>query len=718
MAQLKPGLGRRALMGALVALLCTLLVLPGCSEQAGSVAITGGCDPSTSPYLPPNDAVSGKITYCAGGDAAQGDLQTSSLPAGTRTVSLAFAGYPGNQGMSVEVVSVDGHRRERVVVGNPGESWKVAKIIVPERMRDGDFFIRLEDRTTSIFGWAGMAVSLPPVVPYELTMALAAVSLQFWLVLACCLWPSSWQAPERTTGGLLLLGVVSLLTFFSYVYSPMLGRAIAISAWLIIPFLAIVRLSVSARAMDTVRMHVIALLPCLVLALLVLWIGLPLQEWTGQDSQVPAHRWMKMPMDNWLPYTLASMVYEGRLDVPMVGDWLSSDRPPLQSGLFLLFKSIQPASNGLQYQAAATWAQTLVLVPLAMLLRPLSSWWARTVIVLVLAMSSLVLMNSLYVWPKLLAASFCALYHLMLFRESLFVGRSALRLSLAGIAAGLAMSTHGGALFALLGSTAVFAMRGRRNLLAGVPIGAAAILTYLPWLIYQRFIDPPGSRLLKWHLAGQIDINDRTLGEAFLHAYGTLTPGKWLADHLSNLHWMAKFSTRFPSDVVSVLTQQSPVSLIIDRSFFHLFYAMWFASPLWLLLIVPLMLSRARRHFGGFQQPEGLLQAVAAGLLIWALLMFERDSTLIHHGAYFSFLSLMLIVLVNIASASRGLLYAVAGLNIGVSLLVYAFTQPPMPGPIYGLVAVGGTLALALSLGWSEWRSAHRHPAPATPECG
>lgn len=715
---MKALLGRGTAMGTLAALLCTLLVLPGCGEHAGSVAIAGGCDPSSSPYLAPNDAVSGRITYCAGGDAAHGDLQTSNFPAGTPVVSLAFAGYPAIQGMSLEVVSTDGQRRERVVVEDPGESWKIAKITIPQKMRDGDFFIRLEDRATSVFGWAGMAAPLPPAIPYELTMALAVVALQSWLVLACCLWPSSWRAPEQTTGGLLLLGLISLLTFFCYVRSPPLGRAIAIAAWLIIPLLATVRLSKGARAMDRLRTHALAFLPCLVLALLVLWIGLPLQEWTGQDSQVPAHRWMKMPIDNWLPYILAAMVHEGRLDVPMFGDWLSSDRPPLQSGLFLLFKSIQANANGLQYQATSTWAQTLVLVPLAMLLRPLSSWQTRAVILLALAMSSLVLVNSLYVWPKLLAASFCALYHLMLFRESLFPGRSALRFSLAGVAAGLAMSTHGGALFALLGSTAVFAMRGRRNLLAGIPIGAAAILTYLPWLVYQRFIDPPGSRLLKWHLAGQIDIDDRTLGQTFLHAYGALTPGKWLTDHVSNLHWMAKFCTRFPSDVVAVLTQQAPVSLIIDRSFFHLCYAMWFASPLWLFLLAPLIVSRSRRHLGGFQQPDGLLQATGAGLLVWALLMFERDSTLIHHGAYFSFLALMLVVLANIATVSRNLLYAVAGLNISLSLWVYAFTRPPMPGEMFGLVAVGATLALALSLGWSEWRSARHLATPATPECG
>lgn len=47
------------------------------------------------------------------------------------------------------------------------------------------------------------------------------------------------------------------------------------------------------------------------------------------------------------------MLARGRLDIPMVGDWLSSDRPPLQVGLYLMLYKLLPHNHVLVYQEFA-----------------------------------------------------------------------------------------------------------------------------------------------------------------------------------------------------------------------------------------------------------------------------------------------------------------------------------------------------------------------------
>ncbi|WP_225852883.1 hypothetical protein, partial [Haemophilus parainfluenzae] len=43
-----------------------------------------------------------------------------------------------------------------------------------------------------------------------------------------------------------------------------------------------------------------------------------------------------LPPDNILPYLFAERLYHGIDPRPLLGEWQSSDRPPLQAGLLLL----------------------------------------------------------------------------------------------------------------------------------------------------------------------------------------------------------------------------------------------------------------------------------------------------------------------------------------------------------------------------------------------
>ena len=65
--------------------------------------------------------------------------------------------------------------------------------------------------------------------------------------------------------------------------------------------------------------------------------------------------------DNLIPLILADRIYGHRALRPFCcGDWLSSDRPPLQSGIFLLERPLRVlAGTGLHYQALSTGLQCL-----------------------------------------------------------------------------------------------------------------------------------------------------------------------------------------------------------------------------------------------------------------------------------------------------------------------------------------------------------------------
>ncbi|KWV13835.1 hypothetical protein ATB53_00985 [Xanthomonas translucens] len=315
-------------------------------------------------------------------------------------------------------------------------------------------------------------------------------------------------------------------------------------------------------------------------------------------------------------------------------------------------------------------------MPLLVLVGNLPRRSQRAAIVFALALSPLVLLNGLFVWPKLFAATFCAIFHIALFGPS-SIARPA-RWSMAGLAAALAMLSHGGALFVLVGSTAAFVLLKRSQALPVLfKTGALAVAAYLPWVAYQRLIDPPGDRLLKWHFAGHIPVTQ----DSFLHvlraAYADLGLWPWLAGRASNLNSLMHGSFSFFGDVWTLFWNRSPAAIatIVENSFFYGAYSMWFASPLWLLPCVAYALVK-RRSLRPVRFPSDLALAAALSFLFWILVIYEPGQTVIHQGAYFSFLASMLVILLMLAQCFPLALYAVVALNLAVAALAYAFDKP------------------------------------------
>src|SRR5262249_27487868 len=107
---------------------------------------------------------------------------------------------------------------------------------------------------------------------------------------------------------------------------------------------------------------------------------------------------------------------------------------------------------------------------------------------------------------------------------------------LAGVAAALSLLAHGGAFFTLAALALVLCLPRRfPGITQALAAAAAFVLLLLPWWAYQRFDDPPSDRLIKWHLAGVIPIDDRPISRTLIESYAALTPAQLLKNKSDNL---------------------------------------------------------------------------------------------------------------------------------------------------------------------------------------
>jgi len=703
-------------------LLACLLFLGGCSPYPDPLLQTeGGCAPSSSPFLPPDTSVDGRITYCEGGDGWTGKIQSRPYPPGTRNVEIMLTGYPDSPGVTVSAVANTGQATIALATPQPRERWQRFMLEIPPEIARTGFRIRIDDRSSAHFGWAGMGASnASPATAFAsgvLPMLAAVLLGNAWLIAVSLCLPGAGHPRDRLLQGLLASGCAWLLIFNGYVLSVQLGGTLALLL-LALPFPLAVAIGWRRRTLlaDTASMQKM-LLPVLMLACLVLWIGLFPFHWDGQPNGDPAIRWPNLSTDAWLPLLFGDMLARGKLDVPMVGDWLSSDRPPLQVGLYLLLYKLLPDARGLVYQGISTWAQALVLLPLTSLLSRFMSKRAQTMALFVLCLSPLMLLNTLFVWPKLLAAAFSLIYYLMLFPAD----GAPKRWAQAGIAAAMALLAHGGALFFLVGASLMhLAWYRRQSLTMLIRTGSLAVVLYLPWMAYQRLVDPPGDRLIKWHFAGKIPVSDESALHAIASAYSQITPAMWLSARMENIAIIVKGALSGPYDALRVIARQDPatISRFVDEDFFYLFHSLWFASPLLLPPCLALMYWRARSRRQADPVLKDLLQVVATIVLvmfIWAIAIFEGGTTTVHIGAYAPVVLLQLSVLAVIWRTSVSLFYVICLANIAAALSAYAFDRHFLPGlqSIYltgNLFLCGGLLAaVCSSAGCPPHHSIHRH---------
>ena len=431
----------------------------------------------------------------------------------------------------------------------------------------------------------------------------------------------------------------------------------------------------------------------------------------GTDNAIPmsALRFSgQLPSDNDIPrYFTEWFATHGHQNPPPVypPDWLMSDRPPLQVGYTLSQRAFMPTERVLSYQLLCVAVQGLWIVGMwavlvAARLRP----FTRGLAIAAAMVSDVAILHGFFVWPKLIAAAFLLAALAIVLSPSW--SRDRRNLGVAALVGGLlalAMLSHGSSVFGVIPLALLAAWRG-------LPqwrwIGVAAVVLIalmLPWTAYQKWADPPGDRLLKWQLGGDLTVNDKGTAEAIVDGYeeaGFDGAVDNKVDNFGEIVGWPRAENEFEM-AVDGLEEGKPGIAAAGVRGLRFFSLLPFLG---LLLLAPLAMVLARRREGRDENEWrfALLCFAFFGIacLVWGLLLFGTPDSraTIHVGS----LAVPLLGLVGCVVGCRSVLprfaTALVAVNALCVLLLYAPSLTPEAGTSYSPVAA--LLALASLAGF------------------
>lgn len=445
---------------------------------------------------------------------------------------------------------------------------------------------------------------------------------------------------------------------------------------------------------------------------------------TDQAVSMSALRFSgQLPSDNDIPrYFTEWFATHGHQNPPPTypGDWLMSDRPPLQIGYTLAQRGFLPTERGLHYEILCVCVQSLWIVGMwAVLCAARLRATTRGLAIFAALVSDIAILHGFFVWPKLIAAAFLLAALAVVLSADWSRERHDLRVgALIGALLALAMLAHGSSIFGVIPLAAIAIYRGLPSWRwLGVAVVAGLVLM-VPWMAYQQYANPPGNRLLKWQLGGDIELNSKGTLEAIEDGYseagldGTLDNK---ADNFGEIVGWPRTKNEFEV-AVDALEEDKPgiaAAAVRGARFFSLL------PFLGLLLIAPIAMIAARRRAERNREEWNfaLLCFAFFGIacLAWGLLLFgEPDSrATIHVGS----LAVPLLGLVGCVAGVAAVLPRLAawlvGLNALFVLALYTPSLTPPLGTSYSpLTAILAAAALvAFGLAAFEWRPSRRPAA-------
>jgi hypothetical protein len=597
-----------------------------------------------------------------GNDQHTGSLSLGPFEAG-RKLAFFTCGYPSEAGIRLYLRREFDAQTLDLKVATGGQQWILQTLNLPQDWHGVRVTLHAEDNATEFRGWVGISEPIPVFFGTDVAMYLAtgllvvfSVAPHFLLILAWLRKTDSidpnWQLMAAFAG----VAALGYALFWIVFFSPQIGRLVVFGGWL---FSAWRWWSLRGERSLPTQTHKSALFLMLLVGTAMLavlcwhWRGATYEVLT-QNRFLPA-----LPSDNNIPGIFARMMLDGGQTVHIGTDWLTSDRPPLQSAFLLL---VLPWSNlvGLSSDMAegiGGLVFQLLWVPACLALLSEFGLGERRARLLVVSMAAtgFVLLNTVFVWPKLAAAAFA----LSVFGSSILNSRRNERASLflGSLFLVLAWLCHGGVAFSLLALAPWVLWRLRRHSLGTWAVAALLVFSlWAPWLAFQKLHAPPANRLLKWHLAGQIDIDPRPFGQTLLEAYR----GRSLQDHIG--HRRVNFETLAGEHWDTFLKPTGVPTKKRHPEFFYTLRALGF----WLIGLPFLAWSLWRGPLSNARRQVGQLGTwTLLTLVIWCLLMFQGGTAIIHQGSYAATLGLFLLCGLGVVSLPRR----------GASLIFLAFSS-------------------------------------------
>ncbi len=425
--------------------------------------------------------------------------------------------------------------------------------------------------------------------------------------------------------------------------------------------------------------------------------------------------------DNAFPMLFAEgLSQEGSAGPLRFGNFLSSDRPPLQAGVLLLQRPLMglvPGLKELHYLALGVVAQLSWIGAVWALCRVAALPWARLAMVFcLLTFSGFFLFNSVHVWPKLLAGSLTVLAACLVLQRRGGERLTTPQLAVIGGAAALGLLAHGGSAFPTSVMLALLLLparlRGRfpgARLLLVAGAVFAALLT--PWLLYQKLYDPPGNRLVKWHLGGVKDADKRSSFATILQSYERAGAGKVVSNKLANVRGLAWQDGQTVHGYRFIgRGQENNYNILRGREFLHVLWALGLLNLGWLVLAATPLWARLRGPEGALAR-GGLFLGLAS-LGVWVLAMFGPGTTHVFQGSHAAMILLFTGLAVLVTSVHWLVSLVVAAASAVYFAAIWVFSTPPHPPsdilPLPNLsMVILACLALVTLLGLL-WRVAKR----------
>ncbi len=492
-------------------------------------------------------------------------------------------------------------------------------------------------------------------------------------------------------------GTVAILAFWAYYASPTIGQI-----WAFIVLFGSIELAVWSWYRGKLDRRLLAALrtPLLLWILgsfFVVYFGF-LHGGTDQAVSMATLRFSHpLPTDNDIPQFYANWFFEhGHSGTPPIypGEWLSSDRPPLQIGYVLSQRTFAWDAQGLHYQVLSTAIQQLWIVGMwAVLCAVRLGSVARGLAICAAMASDIAIVHGFFVWPKLIAAAFLLAAVAIVFSEDWERWRRDLRIAglLAGLCA-LAMLAHGASVFGIVPLLVLAAMRGMPSWRwLGVAL-LAGLIFFAPWSAYQRFGDPPGNRLVKWQFAGVVEIDDRGTLSAIVDSYrevgvGGAIDAKW--DSFAEMTGLERTPDAV-KDTLSAVSDgeiETAVGTIRGLRFFALLplLGVFLVAPVAMLLAR----DRGRRRVAEWRFAFLSLLFVAIGCVSWGLLLFGSPNAIatIHVGSLAVPLLAICGCVAGLFATFPRLAIVTVGLNALATLALYTPSLSPLPGTGYSALA-------------------------------
>lgn len=475
------------------------------------------------------------------------------------------------------------------------------------------------------------------------------------------------------------IGLTGYAAFWIWFFTPKAGHLVSVLLPLaggVFSFVNYKRLDAFGRRVTKQLLNLLLLSAAV--TLLILSVGF-LRGRLDNPTRAAAERFSHpLPGDNVLPYLFAEGLLNGRVPKPLQADWLSSDRPPLQTGCVLAQYVFVFKPRPLGYTVASVMLQSLWIVSAWLLLAAFGIHRRALALTLVVCLfSGFVFLNSFFVWPKLFAATYVIGLFVLLFTSKFQLMRRSRRGSiLAGVLLALGLLAHGASAFAVLGAACMMLLFHRRMPIANIALlVGTAVVVYAPWICYQKFSDPPGNRLMKWHLAGVEKIDNRSFTVSLLDAYRGLTPGQFVHNKIENVKTLFLNSADFWIELVDLAKHlRSPDAPYWISGALRGWMFFQFVVNLGFLMIGPLFLLAgfaARYRTREWRAAAMMWSYVVITSTIYVLLKFTPGTTLIHAGTYATVLLAYCGSVLALWAFSRVLALLIGSLQIGLHIVIY-----------------------------------------------